>query len=426
MNCPFRLGILLTTMCVLWVAPSFAITLHVTEDQTVRIHQPASSQHRHPPWKSVLKKYSILRLDEKSISIQKHAAKYEDQGFVKFDLSPLPSDGQIDHALLRLWLNQVKKPGLLQLHEVFADWNEDNIRRSELPPIGPAFDSLKITKHDHHHFLTIDITDIVKSWLETPSANFGLAFISDDSHSLSIKVDSKENPLTSHPLEIEVTLLPGTGRDGQPGLQGPPGPPGPMGLQGPQGKAGPQGIMGFQGIPGPQGPIGLTGASGNPGPPGHNGTTWLTGTEIPTEEQGQIGDFYLKTVTGEYFTKTDSTTWTYIDTLQGPEGPPGAQGIEGKQGLQGEAGPQGAQGEIGPPGAPGIAGPPGATGIQGPPGQPGPIGPQGPPGTTPLLIMVGQNCTDGEFQLGLIQLGIFFVEPLLLHQVLQSPPPLTM
>jgi len=398
-------------MFCLFVSPSYAITLHVTDDQSVQIDQLTPSKNRHTSWKSRLKKYSSHRAGEKTLSIHKPHHGIEEQGFVKFDLSPLPPDGEIERAILRLWLHQVKKPGRLRFHEVLADWNEDNIRRSGLPAIGPTFDNLPIDKHDHDQFLTIDITAIVKDWLESPSTNFGLALISDDSQPLSIEVDSKENPRTSHPTEIEVTLLPGVGRDGQPGLQGPPGNPGPTGQPGPQGPPGqpgaqgapgPQGIPGSQGLIGPQGPMGLTGPTGspgNPGPPGRNGTTWLTGVELPTEDQGQIGDFYLKNDTGEYFTKTNSTTWTYIDTLQGPTGP------QGEQGLQGEAGPPGPQGEAGPPGTQGNAGPTGDPGIQGPPGLTGPMGPQGPPGTTPLLIMVGQNCPEGEFLTGFDPIG---------------------
>ncbi len=405
MHCPFRLGILVTTITCLLVSPSLAITLHVTDDQTVRIDHPASAHNRHSSRKTRFKKYSIPHGAEKTISIHNHSGKHEEQGFVKFDLSPLPTEEQIERALLRLWLNHVKKPGTLRLHEILADWNEDHIRGPNLPPIAPAFKSVAIKKHDQNTFLTIDITAIVKDWLENPSTNFGLALIADDRHRLNIDLDSKENTRTSHPTEIEVTLLPGVGRDGQPGIQGPPGNPGPAGPQGPSGEAGaqgpqgPPGIPGSQGLTGPQGPMGLT---GSPGPPGLNGSTWLTGVVSPTADQGQIGDFYLKNDTGEYFTKTDSTTWTHIDTLRGPAGPPGEQGIQGEQGLPGEAGPPGPPGETGPPG---IAGATGDTGIQGPPGPAGPLGPQGPPGTTPVLIMVGQNCPDGEFLTGFDPVG---------------------
>lgn len=394
---PFRLGIILTTITCLWLSPSYAITLHVTDDQSVRIDPPTSSQHRHLPWQALEKKYSLNLTNETTMTIQNSRTGYEEQGFVKFDLSPLPPEGEIERATLRLWLHRVGKPGILGLHEILADWNEDTIRRPPRPPIGPAFDSLTIKKEDKKQFITVDITTILKGWLDNAATNYGLAFIADSDNPLSIEIDSKENPFTSHPVEIEVTLFPGVGRDGQTGIQGPPGNPGPPGPQGAPGQAGApgaQGLPGQQGLTGSQGPIGepgLTGQTGEAGLPGQNGVTWLTGAEFPTEGQGQIGDFYLKTDTGEYFTKIDSITWTYIDTLRGSVGQTGEQGPQGEQGVQGEAGSPGIQGN---------AGPTGTQGIQGPPGPTGSIGPPGPPGATPALIMVGQNCPAGNFLTG--------------------------
>ena len=378
MYCPFRLGIFLITIGFLGVPSSFAITLHVTDDHTARLDQPTPHHNRYSSWKERLKKYAPHLFDEKNISIHKHSSGYEEQGFVKFDLSPLPPDESIKRATLRLWLNQVKKPGTLHLHEILADWNEDTIRKPPLPPIGPVLESLAIKKNDKTQFITLEITALLKDWQEHPSTNFGLALISDSNTPLSISLDSKENPFTGHPLEIEVTLSPGVGRDGQPGIPGPQGDPGAPGPQGPSGQPGLPGQGGLNGPQGPKGATGLTGPTGDRGPPGPNGTTWLTGTEHPQEDEGQIGDFYLKNDTGEYFTKTDSITWVYIGTLRGPAGPSGGQGPQGEQGVQGDLGP------------------PGPTGSE---------GLQGPPGTTPLLIMVGQNCPAGEFLTGFDLIG---------------------
>jgi len=382
MKCPFRLVYALTGLVVLWTSPSHAITLHVSDDQSVRIDRTTSSprQHRHSPRKS---------RQNFSISIQKLHDGHEDQGFVKFDLSPLPPDSQIERATLRLWPNKVKKAGTLRLHEVLADWHEDTIRWRQLPPTTPAFDSLPINKNDKKQFLTIDVTTIVQGWIDNPPMNFGLALVSDQTDPLKIKLDSKENQNTSHPMEIEVTLLPGLGSEGPPGIQGPPGATGEPGLPGEQGPPGETGKQGIQGIPGPPGP---TGSDGNLGSPGQNGTTWFTGTELPTEDQGAVGDLYLHNDTGQYFTKTDSTTWTPIGNLQGP------QGVEGQTGSQGDPGPQGLQGNPGP------------TGTQ---GTQGPSGPTGPPGATPLLLMVGQNCPTGEFLTGFDAVG----------NILCGPPP---
>ena len=265
MKCPFRLVYVLTGLIFLWTSPSHGITLHVTDDQSVRIDRPtsASGQHRHTPRKS-----------RQKISIQTLGA-HEDQGFVKFNLSPLPPDSQIERATLRLWPNKVQKAGTLRLHEVLADWQEDTIHPNQLPPTSPAFDSLVIGKDDKGHFITVDVTTIVQGWVDNPTMNFGLALVSDQANPLKIKLDSKENRETSHPMEIEVSLMAGEGLEGPPGLQGPPGPSGSQGDPGPQG---------LQGIPGPTGAQGVQGLSGPTGPPGSTPLLLMVGQNCPTGE----------------------------------------------------------------------------------------------------------------------------------------------
>ncbi len=234
MKCPFRLVCALTGLIFLCTSPSYAITLHVSDDQSVRIDRPTSSpnRHRHTPWKSRRGNSYSQVVKSTTLSIQSHRSGYEEQGFVKFDLSPLPTDGHIERATLRFWLNTVQKPGTLRLHEVLANWQEDTIHANQLPPTAPAFESLAIGKNDNNQFMTIDVTTLVKDWLNNPTTNFGLVLVSDQADPLRIKLDSKENTYTSHPMEIEVSLMAGIGNEGPPGLQGPPGP---TGAQGPPG-----------------------------------------------------------------------------------------------------------------------------------------------------------------------------------------------
>lgn len=380
MKRPFRLiGIVVGLTC-LWIVPSHAITLHVSDDQTVRIDEPISNPNHHlqQKWKSRLRNFYSKVTQHTTISIGIHRQRYEEQGFVKFDLSPLPLDGQIQSATLRLWLNTVQKSGPLHFHEILANWEEDNIDAQHLPPLAPAFDNLVIGKNDNNQFITIDITALVQEWLTNPAMNFGLALVADPTDPLLIKFDSKENTSTSHPMEIEVTLEPGSGREGPQGIQGPQGSPG---------EQGPTGERGAIGNSGPPGPVGPPGSDGDTGAPGKNGTTWLTGAEVPTFDQGIIGDFYLESNTGQYFTKTDSSTWILLGNLQGPKGNDGQTGAQGNSGLQG------------------IQGIPGPSGTQGPPGPTGSPGPQGAPGFSPILVMVGQNCPTGEFLTGFDALG---------------------
>jgi len=101
MKCPFRLVCVLPGLIFLWTSPFHAITLHVSDDQSVWIDRPTSSpsRHRHTPWKSRQKNSHLGSAKNASISIQKLRGAHEDQGFVKFDISPLPPDSQIERAI---------------------------------------------------------------------------------------------------------------------------------------------------------------------------------------------------------------------------------------------------------------------------------------------------------------------------------------
>lgn len=139
------------------------------------------------------------------------------------------------------------------------------------------------------------------------------------------------------------------------------------------------------------------GAQGPPGPAGAAGELWWLGTGAPAGSLGVVGDLYLETVTGAYYEKTATSTWTSRGTLMGPtgatgaqgaqgaKGDPGATGATGSQGPKGDTGAQGAQGPQGNVGATGAQGPKGDTGAQGATGAQGPqgnVGPQGPTGPT--------------------------------------------
>ena len=71
--------------------------------------------------------------------------------------------------------------------------------------------------------------------------------------------------------------------------------------------------------------------------------------------------------------------WVEIPTIEGAQGPTGAQGPSGADGAVGPTGASGSEGAIGPTGAQGIQG---ETGPEGPTGAQGDIGPTGATGET--------------------------------------------
>jgi hypothetical protein len=59
---------------------------------------------------------------------------------------------------------------------------------------------------------------------------------------------------------------------------------------------------------------------------------WLYGTGAPAGSLGKVGDFYIDSVTGDYYFKTGPAAWEQVGTIKGaqgevgPEGPPGPEG----------------------------------------------------------------------------------------------------
>jgi hypothetical protein len=73
-------------------------------------------------------------------------------------------------------------------------------------------------------------------------------------------------------------------------------------------------------LKGPPGTDGADGATGSTGATGTPGEQWFTGGGAPSGGLGVINDWYLDSVTGDYYEKTGPTTWTLRGNLKGPAG----------------------------------------------------------------------------------------------------------
>ena len=77
-------------------------------------------------------------------------------------------------------------------------------------------------------------------------------------------------------------------------------------------------LKGPAGTPGTNGGLGTTGAQGlpgTPGTPGAAGEQLLNGVGSPAKELGNIQDVYVDTITGDFYRKTDATTWTLFYSI---------------------------------------------------------------------------------------------------------------
>jgi predicted RNA-binding Zn ribbon-like protein len=56
---------------------------------------------------------------------------------------------------------------------------------------------------------------------------------------------------------------------------------------------------------------------------------WLSGTGAPAGTTGNAGDWYIDSTNGNFYEKTDASTWTLRGSLAGPQGPAGPTGPPG-------------------------------------------------------------------------------------------------
>jgi hypothetical protein len=85
-------------------------------------------------------------------------------------------------------------------------------------------------------FLVVDVTALVKEWLNGSVSNDGIALVADTSTTYVV-FDSKESVVTSHEPRLEIVLA----NSGPRGTAGPQGSQGPQGPQETTGAAGPAG-----------------------------------------------------------------------------------------------------------------------------------------------------------------------------------------
>jgi hypothetical protein len=310
--------------------------------------------------------------------------------FLKFSLATLPAGTlatDVAHARLRFWVNSNSTAaGSITLSPVTTAWDEYTLKDTTTGNLtigAPKLSDLPVTSVSN--FVSIDVTDWVKAWLNGSLVNEGIEVeASTTTTQLNLSFDSKESNQTSHEPRLEISLS----------RIGPVGPMGPIGPQGPQGIAGqvgPAGATGPAGAPGPAGVAGPQGVSGV------NGTKWFSFAGAPAETLGSLSDYYLDVSSGDIWQKVSSergSVWALQGNLHGAQG---AAGSEGPPGPAGSPGPQGPLGIQGLAGQQGPGGPPGGAGPEGPAG---PAGPTGPAGVWPTRILPQGDLSMGVFTQG--------------------------
>src|SRR5262249_20020336 len=131
-----------------------------------------------------------------------------ERGFVKFKLTPNLPTGTVGSfvgkATLKLFVVNVNTPGTLEIRPVLAAWSEDAITDSSAPPLGAAIATVNITTDLATKWVTVDLTQSVKDWLDLVAPNNGIALVATGGADLTL--NSKENSSTSHEPRLEIVL----------------------------------------------------------------------------------------------------------------------------------------------------------------------------------------------------------------------------
>ena len=299
---------------------------------------------------------------------------------LKFDLSSLPSGtsaNDIAKATLKLWVNTVTTTGSFDVRRITGVWNEATITSNAAPSTGGVeVIGVTLTAQDVDSFVTIDLTPLVRDWLDGVVPNNGLALVANAVNT-NVRFDSKENGQTSHEPRLEIflkgpkglnwrgswnsttnyltddavsfngsswtakrsninatpiegadwTIVAQKGDTGATGATGATGPQGPSGPTGPTGAMGPQGPQGSQGEAGPTGPA---------GPQGAQGLNWRglwdsTANYVTDDAVSYNGSSWIAKRANNNIIPIEGDDWTVVaqkgDTgASGPQGPPGAAG----------------------------------------------------------------------------------------------------
>ncbi|HXI01787.1 MAG TPA: DNRLRE domain-containing protein [Candidatus Saccharimonadales bacterium] len=164
--------------------------------------------------------------------------------WLRFDLRTLPdgiSSVDVADATLSLWVRTVERPGKLGVRAVLDPWSESTLVGASAPGvIEDVLASAPVGKQSENGLVSIDVTEIVRAWVDGSLPNHGIELISAGQGG-AFRFDSKESTGGGHEPRLRVQL-------GTPGA--PTGNEVPIAFHGPEGDPGPQGDPG---LPGPQG-----------------------------------------------------------------------------------------------------------------------------------------------------------------------------
>jgi hypothetical protein len=116
-----------------------------------------------------------------------HGPDEKKLGFIQFDVSAL--DGAVTAAVLNLYVRDVRRAGLLEVHGVQAGWSEKGLTHQNKPVYGAAVAGRELSAADEGGWIGIDVTGLVQQWALSPATAYGIALSSPGLH---VVLDTRE------------------------------------------------------------------------------------------------------------------------------------------------------------------------------------------------------------------------------------------
>lgn len=109
-------------------------------------------------------------------------------------------------ATLTVFLNRVTKPGSISLARISGDWDEETIPVVTFTDLPGQI--AVIPANAKRAFVRLDLTNLVKGWLDGTFPNDGVAVKAEPSGNVVvIALDSKENSATGHSAQLQLNFV---------------------------------------------------------------------------------------------------------------------------------------------------------------------------------------------------------------------------
>ena len=182
--------VVLAAAAVLLPGSAFAVEVRLTDDAHTSSGAPTANLGTRP-----------------ALVVQGLTAR----AYLKFDLSPLPasmSGNDVGKATLRLWVSTVKGAGSFDVYRVAGSWTEKTITHAAAPVLGSAeVVGVPLTSANVFTFVTVDLTLLVRDWLNGTLVNNGIALVAGTA-TTSTSLSTKESSTISHEPRLEISLKP--------------------------------------------------------------------------------------------------------------------------------------------------------------------------------------------------------------------------